>query len=245
MTKNKILRITIAALLIILSIAGTSMAYFTDIEEETNVFTAGNVDIALSFKDKTINVDENTADVEFTDLGVYPGQKIDINATIENTGSEAAYVGAIITIAIPTNAKLPKAKLTDIITQDGNDKDNIPVSFANFLTGLTTTTTDSTEYTVKYTTAADGKSHVIYIIKNTALAGKKKDTNDMDIIDSYSIFESVVIPTEWDNAQMKIFNGLTLNVKAYATQKAGFTDAVTAIRTAFGYPWDVFNPINP
>ena len=230
MTKNKILRITIAALLIILSIAGTSMAYFTDIEEETNVFTAGNVDIALSFKGSKVNADENTADVEFTDRDVYPGQKIAINATIENTGSESAYVGAIITIATTKNVAL-----TDIITKDG-DTDNLPVSFAKFLTELTT---DSPEYTVKYTTAADGKSHVIYIIKKTALAGKINDT-----IDSYSIFESVEIPTKWDNAEMKIFNGVTLNVKAYATQKAGFNDAVTAITTAFGYPWDVFNTPN-
>ena len=43
--KKKILMITVAALLIILSIAGTSMAYFTDTDEKTNTFTAGKVDI--------------------------------------------------------------------------------------------------------------------------------------------------------------------------------------------------------
>lgn len=232
MNKNKIFRIAMAALLVVLSIAGTSMAYFTDVEEETNVFTAGNVDIQLSIKDNEVNADASNGDIELKDENVYPGQEIDINAKIKNIGSEAAYVGAIITIANQNDVDLTK-----IITKDGgttNGVANLPVSFANFLTGLAS----DTDYTVKYSTAAGGVNHVIYVIKDTALAGKT-DT----VTDSCTILKKVVIPTEWDNAEMAIFNGMTLNVRAFATQTVGFetSGAEAAITTAFRDAWGGYN----
>ena len=46
--KKKIFGITLAVCLIVLSIASTTMAYFTDTDTKTNVFTAGNVDIMLN-----------------------------------------------------------------------------------------------------------------------------------------------------------------------------------------------------
>ena len=48
--KKKIFLFTLAACLIILSIAGSSLAYFTDTDAKTNVFTAGNVDITLKYE---------------------------------------------------------------------------------------------------------------------------------------------------------------------------------------------------
>ena len=75
---------TLAACLIVLSIVGTSLAYFTDTDAKTNVFTAGNVDIELTY--------------EVTDTRLYPGQTYDEVATIENVGTENAYVGLIIEV---------------------------------------------------------------------------------------------------------------------------------------------------
>ena len=88
--KKKIFMITLAACLIILSIASTSLAYFTDTDAKSNVFTAGNVGITLTY-------DAYTTD----DARLYPGQTYDNPATITNDGSEEAYVGAIIKLTVP------------------------------------------------------------------------------------------------------------------------------------------------
>lgn len=85
--KKKILMLTVAACLIVLSIAGTSLAYFTDTDTKTNVFTAGNVAITLDYNE--------------VNQHLYPGQTYsNTAATITNVGSEEAYVGAIIELTV-------------------------------------------------------------------------------------------------------------------------------------------------
>ena len=88
--KKKIFMITLAACLIILSIASTSLAYFTDTDAKSNVFTAGNVGITLTY-------DAYTGDA----ARLYPGQTYGKPATITNDGTENAYVGAIIKLTVP------------------------------------------------------------------------------------------------------------------------------------------------
>ena len=216
MNKNKIFRIAMAALLVVLSIAGTSMAYFTDVEEETNVFTAGNVNIELSY------VGNNEIS------GVYPGQVIKRHATVSNIGSEAAYVGAIISLTHASN------NIADIVNPTGDEKD-IPVKFTKFFTDLVS----GDDYIVKYATATPEYGFVFYIIKKSALNGKT------DITDSVVLFENLSIPTTWDNEQMDLFDGIKLNIKAYATQTQTFENAEKAITTAFGDAWGGYNSATP
>ena len=90
--KKKIFMITLAACLVVLSIAGTSLAYFTDTDAKSNVFTAGNVDITLTYEQYT---EENAR--------LYPGQTYNKPAYITNGDSEKAYVGAIIELTTTTN----------------------------------------------------------------------------------------------------------------------------------------------
>lgn len=92
--KKKILMLALAVCLITLSIAGASLAYFTDTDDKTTVFTSGNVEIALTYDE--------------TETKVYPGQTYaEKSATIKNTGSEKAYVGAIIEGTLPTGVVNP------------------------------------------------------------------------------------------------------------------------------------------
>ena len=138
--KKKIFMLAMAACLIVLSIAGSSLAYFTDTDEKTTVFTAGNVDIALSFTAPAGNA--------------YPNQEISAPATIKNTGSEDAYVGAIITLEAG-GSDLRKIISTNgsVYTEDGISYNTVTIS--NLLTELVA----SPDYTVEYTatTEADGK----------------------------------------------------------------------------------------
>ena len=47
MTKKKIVSLCLAAVLVVMAIAGATVAYFTDTDAKTNTFTVGNVKIEL------------------------------------------------------------------------------------------------------------------------------------------------------------------------------------------------------
>ena len=223
--KKKIFAIALAALLFALSIAGASVAYFTDVESATNVFTAGDVDISLTYAGFGTNLDDSADVINVDNEKVYPGQNFVVNATINNVGTEDAYVGAIITLT--GVSELVDSTTVKVIDEVG-ENDNIPVSVRKFLVGLV-----DTGYSVKMATAGDVIT--VYVIKTDKLLGT--DTNETSGDTNACIFTDVKVPTEWDNAEMKIFSGFKLDVKAYATQTGGFNDAVTAISTAFATDW--------
>ena len=192
--KKKIFLITLAACLLVLTVAGSSYAYFTDTDTKSTVFTAGNVDITLTYNEPAENAK------------FFPGQSYtNINASITNVGSEDAYVGAII--------ELSKTDLNTILTAAG-DTDNIPAAIAKVFKGIDANT-------VKYVETAN--TCKIFVVVETA---KAKD-------ETANIFTSVEIPAAWDNAQMKVFNGMNVTVTAYATQTVGFNNATLALTTAF------------
>ena len=128
--KKKILMLAVAACLIVLSIASSSLAYFTDTDAETKVFTAGNVYIDLVY----------TTDRDTT-KNLYPGQSFtEEKATIQNTGSEQAYVGAIITFepgidGVDDDAKIDKIKkmFPDLTSAVYNFKTNTDGSFSVYV----------------------------------------------------------------------------------------------------------------
>ena len=118
--KKKIFMIALAACLIVLSVASSSFAYFTDTDEKTNVFTAGKVLI--------------TMDYDESNTRLYPGQTYTKVATIKNVGDEDAYVGLIINI--------PKAQLgyslnfvKNTFTVTGDPVDSVTVEYIEGSTG--------------------------------------------------------------------------------------------------------------
>ena len=89
--KKKIFMLALAACMIVLSVAGSSLAYFTDTDARSNVFTTGKVDISLDYSNVTTT-------------NLFPGKTYDDNATITVTSdSETAYVGAILKFAPNTS----------------------------------------------------------------------------------------------------------------------------------------------
>ena len=188
--KKKIFGLTLVVGLLVLSIVGTTMAYFTDVDEKTNVFTSGNVAITLA--SDVLYGDNNNAER----INTYPGMNIGSAATVTNTGSEDAYVGIIVTF----NKAITEA--------------NVRALFTNLV---------SEGYTVTYESA--NNTTKLYISSNTAL-----NTTDNKNV---TFFSGMSVPSTWDHDEMAIFNGLEINVAAYATQTYGFTNAETALRTAF------------
>ena len=110
--KKKITAIFLCVALLATAIVGASLAYFTDTDNETNTFTVGNVKIDLIEKER----DGNGGTKDFTQhkklypiVGSAQGEKdalgmptaknyVDKMVTIENTGSEKAYIRAYFAI---------------------------------------------------------------------------------------------------------------------------------------------------
>ena len=159
--KKKIFLITLAACLLVLTIAGSSYAYFTDTDKKATTFTAGNVDITLTYN--------GPAD----DANFFPGQKYtNINASITNVGSEDAYVGAII--------ELSKEDLNTILTAEGGTK-NIPAAIAKVFNGIDAKNENTVVNTVKYV-ETDGVCKIFVVVE------AKQTTNDTaNIFESVAI----------------------------------------------------------
>lgn len=87
MNKRKIVLLAVALVMVAILGMGSTLAYLTDYETATNVFTVGNVDITLNedFKDNS---------------KLLPGIKVTKKVTVTNVGSENAYVR--VHIAIPS-----------------------------------------------------------------------------------------------------------------------------------------------
>lgn len=92
--KRKIVTVCLAAVLVIIAVAGASLAYLTDTDERTNTFTVGDVDITLIEQRKGANGLESYGEGSYK---LKPGKSNDGNAvskivTVMNNGTEDAYV---------------------------------------------------------------------------------------------------------------------------------------------------------
>ena len=220
-SKKKVFALALSVCVVVLSIASSSIAYFTDTEKFTNTFTAGNVEITLSEaqvkNDGVGNLIQDTTkeritadEVEKTQAygAVFPGQEIYKDPTITTAAdSETAYIGAVITIT-NDDAVSTTANITNILAAN---------KLTSFITGI------NPNATVKYTVDASNGVYKIYMIFDTAL----------DATESYTLFTGVVIDNSWDNVKMGDCNGLKIVVDAYATQKSGFANATNALLASF------------
>lgn len=81
--KRKIVTICLAAILVIIAVAGASLAYLKDTDQKTNVFTVGNVDIELE-------------EIFEANAKLIPGtseiNNVKKEIKVKNIGSESAYV---------------------------------------------------------------------------------------------------------------------------------------------------------
>ena len=214
-SKKKVFALALATCVIVLSIASSSIAYFTDTAKITNTFTSGNVTIELSeakvvkgdlghlVKDGDNRVTGTEAGEEndtYKASSLFPGQKIYKDPTIENTGDNPAYIGAVIRV---TSGGIKTAYTAETIKSlfDGN----LAISGASV--------------TVK---TVDG-GYDIYIVY---AAERAKG-------DKVVLFEGLTIPAGWGNDEMANLNGLQIVVEAYAVQVDGFSTPLQALQTAF------------
>ncbi len=94
--KKKIVAACLVICLLATAVIGTTLAYFTDTDEVTNTFTAGNVDITLlehPLNENGKTVDKEAAGVEGQAYHVYPGVEYQKDPYITvSDGSEDCYL---------------------------------------------------------------------------------------------------------------------------------------------------------
>lgn len=95
--KKKILALALVVVLAVTAVTGATLAYFTDNDAKTNTFTVGNVQIELTEPKWEGKVEK-----------VYPGQVLDKDPTVTNTGANPCYVRV-------------KVEGLNCLVKDGND----------------------------------------------------------------------------------------------------------------------------
>lgn len=229
--KKKILSLCLVLGLAATAIVGGTLAYFTDTDDATNVFTTGDVDIEL----------EETFDPDNAKL--MPGIDIEKKVNVQNVGSEDAYVR--VHIAIPsmldsgsedqpqyaaykntlhwnfTNDSLAEGQWSWNADKDGA---NYPGNGGNW--NMYQQTIGNIPYNVYVATY------------ETALA--------KDALTSTDAIYKVYLDKKVTNKQMtEITNVLGVNpqilVVAEGGQTAGFDNAYDALNTQFGTPGS-YNP---
>ncbi len=228
--KKRILTVALVVALLATCFAGT-FAYLQDDERLTNTFTTGNVLISLDEAVVEKNAEgnlvakgaERTEDEQSYHL--YPAMTVTKDPTITvDAKSENAWIAAKVTIT---------GDLHSLIGVEGYDNIDIHKLASG---GLITTD-------AKQLTSWNGLSMVYETVDCVIYQDADKDNNTwtlyifMNAVQQKNakivLFDTLTIPTEWDNNEMALINGMNINVQAYAVQANGFADCFTAMTTAF------------
>ena len=249
--KKKLTAIFLCVALVAIAIVGASLAYFTDTDAKTNVFTTGQVDITLN---ETFDKDN---------AKLLPGDENAIAKVINVTNNEEdAYVR--LHIAFP-------ADTLDYSETDGyyeyNNLVHYNQRYASMVAGEWnwTKTADGvagehpgypgngTGYNA-YTTTIDNTEYVVFVVTYMTKLEKNQITKTDAIfqvyLDKYADTEDGVTYTAPANkaeggyrtkALSSNLNNYKIYVVAEGAQAEGFTDAYQALDAAFGAP-GTYNP---
>lgn len=255
--KKKIVALCLVVCLAATAVIGGTLAYFTDTQNATNTFAVGNVKIKLIEQER----DGNGGVKNFTQnkklypiVGSAQGEKdalgmptaknyVDKMVTIQNTGSEKAYIRAYF--AIPS------------ALDDGKETFNASLNvlhfnFGNKVVGGNVTSTYGAEW--KWThdnkwnyfeTTIDGIKYNVYFADYYQAVDAGATTEQLisgvyldktfDIKDGkcYAFGKEVTLDNGWN------WEKVSCPVFAVACQAEGFDNATDAMKAAFG---DNYNP---
>ncbi len=215
MTKKKIVSLCLAAVLVVMAIAGATVAYFNDTKTETNTFTLGNVQIKL---DETDITDTTKRTENGNDYGaMYPGRTVTKDPVVHNVGANSAYIRAKVTITGGVNM-LPQL-FQDMTFENGTTFDEMYFQYFTALVG---------ELGEGWTfVGTDGSgADITFVFKYDNVLAKDTDTTP--------IFSSLTIPASYDGKDANggyIAESVTnmtivaeaMQVESFDTWEAAFT----------------------
>ncbi len=262
--KKKIIAICLVAVMAAVAIAGASLAYFTDTDEATNVFTVGGVQIKLHEQQR-----DGEGDLEdFEDekillpvVGSAQGAKdkyglptaenyVDKIVTVENTGKSDAYVRVLV--AVPADLEGPANEPSkNILHWNYGNKfraDGQYDTTANPQPSNADYSTKCVYKDEKTTVEIDGIVYNIYSFTYTDVLEHGKTTEyaslvgfylDKDVDNRYDEDGNIVYTKGGEDLAYDLSQGVKIPVFAQAVQAAGFESAEAAF-TAAGLtvnPW--------
>ncbi len=228
---KKLILIAVAALCIVsLITVGVTIAWFTDMKESTNIFTAGDVTISLTEMNpegELINITNHFIQMDYGHA--YPGRKIVKNTTVTNTGSEFAYLAAEIVVLdgahdISSALSIPgtSSGITPIdqffvggLFDESYEMVATP-SAAHFIEW------ESEHFLIQYDTRMPEGFWMNIFVKEGISSGS-----------SLKLWDGFTFPVTWGNDEMLQCSDLRISVRVFAAQAAGFTSCEEAITTAF------------
>lgn len=206
-TKTKALGLMMAAVLLVTATIFGTMAYLTSTDKVVNTFTVGSV--AIQLDEAKANTDgtlvEGADRVDANSYKLLPGHTYakDPMVTVLS-GSENSYIRMTVTVskAAELDAIFDPQKANLLSIFNGYDSTNW------IYQGETDDTTNNTRtYEFWY--------------KDTVSALEEDVALD-------ALFDSITVPGEINNDQLKTIEGMTITVNAYAIQADGFNDAAAA-----------------
>lgn len=256
--KKKITAIFLCVALVAIAVVGASLAYFTDSDNETNTFTVGSVKIDLIEEER----DGNGGKQDFTQgkklyplVGSAQGEKdelgmptaknyVDKMVTVENAGSEKAYIRAYFAIpsALDDGYETFNAGLNTLHFNFGNKVVDGTISSTYGVEWIWQhdskwnyfeTEIDGIRYNVYYADyyeAVDAGATTEQFVQGVYL-DKSFDVKDGK---AYAFGKELTLDDGWD------WNKVSCPVFAIACQAEGFDNASDAIDAAFGAnynPW--------
>lgn len=206
-TKTKALGLMMAAVLLVTATIFGTMAYLTSTDEVVNTFTVGSV--AIQLDEAKANTDGTLAEgadrVDANSYKLLPGHTYakDPMVTVLS-GSENSYIRMTVTVskAAELDAIFDPQKANLLSIFNGYDSTNWIYQSE---TDDTTNNTRTYEFWYKDTVSA--------LEEDVALD---------------ALFDSITVPGEINNDQLKTIEGMTITVNAYAIQADGFNDAAAA-----------------
>lgn len=225
--KKKVLSICLVAVIAVMVVAGASLAYLTDTDKEDNVFTIGNVSIDL-----TENFTQESKLLPAT--GSAQNGTLQNGVTKEvfvtNTGSEDAYVR--VHIAIPA------------ILDNGNSNFDASKNVLHFNYKDESIGTGKWDWSNStgapyegnwnyYETTINGVAYNVYVVTyEKAIAQDFKTESAIHQV----YLDSKVTNEDLAKINEVLTDGWHMYVVAEGVQAAGFTDAYSALNSAFGTP---------
>lgn len=231
--RKKVLSLCLVVALIATAVIGGTLAYFTDTDAKSNVFTTGNVDITLieNFGDNNPATPEKLLPATGSAQAGTLKNGITKEVTVQNVGTEDAYVR--VHIAIPS------------ILDNGNPafdagKNTLHFNYTADSIGegkwdwsKTAGAPYEGDWNYYETTIGNIKYNVYVVTYGTAL--KTKDVTPEKAMHQVYL-DSRTSQAAIDSYIKALGNNWQIKVLAEGTQAAGFADAYTALNTAFGVP---------
>ena len=255
--KKKLTLVVTCIVLVAAMVIGGTLAYFTDTKNATNTFAVGNVSIDLIEQQRGENglVPFEQGKKLYPIVGSAQGEKdeygmpiaknyVDKMVTIENTGSEKAYIRAYFAIpsALDDGYETFNAGMNVLHFNFGNKVVNGAISSTEGVEWIWThgskwnyfeTEIDGIKYNVYYADyyrAVDAGATTEQLVQGVYL----DKTFDIKDGKCYAFGKEVTLDDGWN------WNSVSCPVFAIACQAEGFDNAAAAMEAAFGAnynPW--------